>query len=266
MAPGGSGGGPQRLAVGKHPLHGQPDRPGRHLPGRDVPAWINRTLDVTRIPGSGRPADSPSAHLRHADGDPASRTSTARRWPFPASRNPPSPRSGRRPSRPPSAATPKPSTGRHRCGHAEHRFEGHAIYFAAGERDPEFIGYMDVLSDAARAAGFTVEARPVADAGHSWEAASSGLPAGLDFLAPLGHPAVSPAAPAAGGGGGPAARGPPLPGPGEGLRQSLGASPRHSLHPGGPRGLPGHRRGHRKLPRPGRRNRCWTWRPSAPPG
>lgn len=65
----------------------------------------------------------------------------------------------------------------------ERRFEGHAIYFGAGERDPEFIGYMEILSHAARAAGFTVEARPVADAGHSWEAASQGLPSGLDFLA-----------------------------------------------------------------------------------
>ena len=65
----------------------------------------------------------------------------------------------------------------------EHRFEGHAIYFAAGERDPEFVGYLEVLSDAARAAGFTVKARLVPDAGHSWETGSRGLPAGLDFLA-----------------------------------------------------------------------------------
>ena len=65
----------------------------------------------------------------------------------------------------------------------ERRYEGHAVYFAAGERDPEFIGYLEVLSDAARAAGFTVEARLVPDAGHSWETGSKGLPAGLDFLA-----------------------------------------------------------------------------------
>ena len=65
----------------------------------------------------------------------------------------------------------------------ERRYEGHAIYFAAGERDPEFIGYLAVLSDAARAAGFTVEARLVPDAGHSWETGSKGLPGGLDFLA-----------------------------------------------------------------------------------
>lgn len=65
----------------------------------------------------------------------------------------------------------------------EHRFDGHAIYFAAGERDPEFIGYMDLLSGAARAAGFTVEAHVIPGAGHSWEIGSRGLPAGLDFLA-----------------------------------------------------------------------------------
>ena len=65
----------------------------------------------------------------------------------------------------------------------ERRFDGHAIYFAAGEQDPEFIGYLEVLSGAARAAGFTVEARLVPDAGHSWETGSKGLPAGLDFLA-----------------------------------------------------------------------------------
>lgn len=65
----------------------------------------------------------------------------------------------------------------------EHRFDGHGIYFGAGERDPEFIGYMDLLSDAARKSGFTVEARRIANAGHSWETASNGLPGGLDFLA-----------------------------------------------------------------------------------
>ena len=65
----------------------------------------------------------------------------------------------------------------------DHRFDGHAIYFGAGERDPEFIGYMELLSEAARAAGFAVEASRIPDAGHSWETASKGLPAGLDFLA-----------------------------------------------------------------------------------
>jgi S-formylglutathione hydrolase FrmB len=63
------------------------------------------------------------------------------------------------------------------------RFDGEAVYFAAGSRDPEFLGYMDELSRAARSAGFAVEARPVANSGHSWETASRGLPAALDFVA-----------------------------------------------------------------------------------
>ncbi|MDQ0820312.1 S-formylglutathione hydrolase FrmB [Arthrobacter sp. V4I6] len=66
---------------------------------------------------------------------------------------------------------------------AERRFEGNGIYFAAGVRDPEFMGYLDVLSAAARDAGFSVETRSIDNAGHSWLAASSGLPGGLDFLA-----------------------------------------------------------------------------------
>jgi len=66
---------------------------------------------------------------------------------------------------------------------AENRFDGHGVYFAAGDHDPEFTGYMDVLSGAARQAGFTVETRRIANAGHSWDTAASGLPGGLDFLA-----------------------------------------------------------------------------------
>jgi S-formylglutathione hydrolase FrmB len=66
---------------------------------------------------------------------------------------------------------------------AENRFDGHGVYFAAGEHDPEFTGYMDVLSDAARRAGFTVETHRIENAGHSWDTASYGLPGGLDFLA-----------------------------------------------------------------------------------
>ena len=65
----------------------------------------------------------------------------------------------------------------------ETRFEGHAVYFGAGSRDPEFLAYMDELSAAARKAGFSVQAQPVANTGHSWEAASRGLPAALDFWA-----------------------------------------------------------------------------------
>lgn len=66
---------------------------------------------------------------------------------------------------------------------AEHRFDGHGVYFAAGDRDPQFTGYMDVLSEAARRAGFSVETHRIANAGHSWDVASGGLPGGLDFLA-----------------------------------------------------------------------------------
>jgi S-formylglutathione hydrolase FrmB len=65
----------------------------------------------------------------------------------------------------------------------ENRYDGHAIYFGAGERDPEFIGYMDLLSEGARSAGFAVETHRIAGAGHSWETASRGLPGGLGFLA-----------------------------------------------------------------------------------
>ncbi|MDQ0755861.1 alpha/beta hydrolase family protein [Arthrobacter sp. B3I4] len=65
----------------------------------------------------------------------------------------------------------------------ERRFDGKAVYFAAGERDPEFLEYMTLLSAAARKAGFTVESHRVANAGHSWETASKALPGGLDFLA-----------------------------------------------------------------------------------
>ena len=66
---------------------------------------------------------------------------------------------------------------------AESRFDGHGVYFAAGDHDPEFTGYMDLLSGAARKAGFTVETRRITNAGHSWDTAAAGLPGGLDFLA-----------------------------------------------------------------------------------
>ncbi|MFS0718937.1 alpha/beta hydrolase-fold protein [Arthrobacter sp. 1P04PC] len=62
-------------------------------------------------------------------------------------------------------------------------FAGKAAYFAAGARDPEFLGYMEVLSTAARESGFTVETRQIANTGHSWEMASTALPGALDFLA-----------------------------------------------------------------------------------
>ncbi|WP_457962830.1 esterase family protein [Arthrobacter sp. D1-29] len=63
------------------------------------------------------------------------------------------------------------------------RFDSSGAYFAAGERDPEFVGYMDTLADAARKAGFTVDARQVGKAGHSWDTPSKGMAGGLAFLA-----------------------------------------------------------------------------------
>jgi S-formylglutathione hydrolase FrmB len=42
---------------------------------------------------------------------------------------------------------------------------------------------MDVLSAAARGAGFQVEVRHIADSGHSWETVSKGMQEALDFLA-----------------------------------------------------------------------------------
>jgi S-formylglutathione hydrolase FrmB len=66
----------------------------------------------------------------------------------------------------------------------QNRYEGSAVFFAAGATDPEFTGYMDVLSAAAREAGFEVEVRHIADSGHSWETVSKGMQDALDFLAP----------------------------------------------------------------------------------
>ncbi len=63
-------------------------------------------------------------------------------------------------------------------------YEGHAGYFSAGERDPEFLDNMRTLADAASAAGFTVKTSVIANTGHSWQTASAGLPEALDFLAP----------------------------------------------------------------------------------
>jgi len=63
------------------------------------------------------------------------------------------------------------------------RFDSSGVYFAAGATDPEFTGYMDVLSAAARGAGFQVEVRHIADSGHSWETVSKGMQEALDFLA-----------------------------------------------------------------------------------
>lgn len=66
----------------------------------------------------------------------------------------------------------------------QRRFDGNALYFGAGERDPEFIEYMGVLASAARSAGFSVDEQVIPRTGHSWTVAAKGLSAGLDFLAP----------------------------------------------------------------------------------
>ena len=66
---------------------------------------------------------------------------------------------------------------------SERRFEGHGIYFAAGVRDPEFLGYLDMLSAAARDAGFTVETRRSRMRVIPGRRPPRGLPGGLDFLA-----------------------------------------------------------------------------------
>jgi S-formylglutathione hydrolase FrmB len=62
-------------------------------------------------------------------------------------------------------------------------FDSSAMYFAAGERDPEFIGYMKTLAEAAQKAGFNVESKQVQHAGHSWDTPSRGMADGLAFLA-----------------------------------------------------------------------------------
>ncbi|NUU32097.1 esterase [Arthrobacter sp. C9C5] len=64
------------------------------------------------------------------------------------------------------------------------RFDGNALYFGAGERDPQFIEYMHVLAGAARSAGFSVDEQVIPRTGHSWTVAAMGLSAGLDFMAP----------------------------------------------------------------------------------
>ncbi|MFJ4207269.1 alpha/beta hydrolase [Paenarthrobacter sp. NPDC089675] len=65
----------------------------------------------------------------------------------------------------------------------EHRFPGNGMYLTAGATDNEFIGYMKVLAEAAREAGFTVEDHIIAHSGHSWDTVVRGMPGALDFLA-----------------------------------------------------------------------------------
>ena len=150
----------------------------------DVPAWINRTLDVDPDPSQWAAGGfsfggtcAMQMVTRHPDVYSSALAFSSEKEPALAKER---------------EKTIAPSFG----GDAEafdrqtplrlmqdNRFDGHAIYFGAGERDPEFIGYMDLLSEAARSAGFTVETRRIPGAGHSWETASKGLPGGLDFLA-----------------------------------------------------------------------------------
>ncbi|WP_426996229.1 alpha/beta hydrolase [Pseudarthrobacter sp. N5] len=59
---------------------------------------------------------------------------------------------------------------------------GSVAYFGAGERDPEFRGYMEVLARGARSAGMTVEAKVVENTGHSWDTPATGMESALDFL------------------------------------------------------------------------------------
>lgn len=66
---------------------------------------------------------------------------------------------------------------------ARERFEANAVYFGAGERDPEFVEYLGELSAAARRAGFAVQTKLTANTGHSWETPATGLPDALDFMA-----------------------------------------------------------------------------------
>ncbi|MBT2513966.1 alpha/beta hydrolase family protein [Arthrobacter sp. ISL-30] len=66
---------------------------------------------------------------------------------------------------------------------AQKRYPGSAVYFGAGARDPEFIGYMNLLANAARNAGFSVKTTEIANTGHSWDAPSMGMADALGFLA-----------------------------------------------------------------------------------
>lgn len=64
----------------------------------------------------------------------------------------------------------------------EHRYQGNGMYLTAGASDTEFIGYMKVLGEAARGAGFDVEDHIIAHSGHSWDTVVRGMPGALDFL------------------------------------------------------------------------------------
>lgn len=65
----------------------------------------------------------------------------------------------------------------------ERRYQGSGMYLTAGATDNEFLGYMQVLAEAARSAGFDVEDHSIEHAGHSWDSVVRGMPGALDFLA-----------------------------------------------------------------------------------
>ena len=121
-------------------MHGQPDCPGGHLPGPGR-AGLDQP-HVRRRPGSpasGPREASPSAARAPCRWSRGIRTSTARRWLSPARRN--------RPSRRSAQKTIQASFGADTAAFdrltplsvmAEDRFDGHGVYFAAGDRDPEF--------------------------------------------------------------------------------------------------------------------------------
>lgn len=64
----------------------------------------------------------------------------------------------------------------------ERTYPDSGMYLTAGVSDTEFTGYMHVLADAARDAGFTVEEHSIPHAGHSWDAVVRSMPGALSFL------------------------------------------------------------------------------------
>jgi S-formylglutathione hydrolase FrmB len=151
---------------------------------RDVPDWINRTLDVDPDPRQWAAGGfsfggtcAVQMATRHPDVYSAALAFSSEEEPALAKER---------------AKTIEASFGADTAAFdrltplrimAENRFDGHGVYFAAGDRDPQFTGHMDVLAAAARRAGFSVETHRIANTGHSWDTASNGLPGGLDFLA-----------------------------------------------------------------------------------
>ena len=94
----------------------------------------------------------------------------------------------------PSAATPRPSNGRHRCSSCRSTAStGTPSTSAPASGTPSSSATWTCCPAAARNAGFTVEARRIPNAGHSWETASKGLPGGPGLPGhALGDPAMSP--------------------------------------------------------------------------